>query len=157
MQDESYSLAPDFISGFVSGEGCFYIESGFDSKYKLKHRIRPAFCIELRSDDREVLEAIKKQLNCGNIYDLDFGRYHGYEAKGWKPHVKYRVSNLHDIAEKIVPFFKRYPLYGKKKKVFNLYCEIVEAVRNAQHLSAATLPLIKEKVTLLKSMNKKGM
>lgn len=157
MQESDFNLAPEFVSGFVSGEGCFYVESGFDKKYRLKHRIRPAFCIEVRADDRKVLEAIKKQLNCGNIYDLDFGRYKGYESKGWKPHVKYRVSNVVDITEKVIPFFKRYSLYGKKQESFEIFCQIVEGIKQDQHLSEEKLPQLREKVRILKSLNKKGI
>jgi hypothetical protein len=157
MQEKNLYLAPEFISGFVSGEGCFYVESGFDKKYKLKHRIRPAFSIEVSADDRELIELIQKQLNCGNIYDLDFGRYKGYESKGWKPHVKYRVSNIKDISEKIVPFFKQYPPHGKKNKSFEVFCEIVEGIIKREHISEETLPYLKEKAKLLNSLNKRGL
>ena len=90
-------MSPESVSGYVTGEGCFYVESGYDKKYRLKHRIRPAFCIEVRADDKEILELVKKALGCGNIYDLDFGRYKGYEKKNWRPHAKLRISNIQDI------------------------------------------------------------
>ena len=93
-------MTPENISGYITGEGCFYVESGYDKKYRLRHRIRPAFCVEVRESDREILETIARQLNCGNIYRLDFGRYKGYEAKKWKPHVKLRVSNFDDVSKK---------------------------------------------------------
>jgi hypothetical protein len=156
MQENNLFLAPEHVSGFVSGEGCFYVESGYDRKYRLKHRIRPAFCIEVRADDREILEAIRKIIGCGNIYELDFGRYRGYESKGWKPHVKYRVSNFLDIKEKVVPFFRRYPPFGKKRMAFGIFCEVVEAMNKRQHLSEETLGFLKEKVKLLNALNKKG-
>ena len=72
-------MLPENVSGYITGEGCFYVESGYDKKYRLKHRIRPAFCIEVREDDREILESVIKLIGCGNLYRLDFGRYKGYK------------------------------------------------------------------------------
>lgn len=150
-------ISPENISGFVVGEGCFYVESGEDPKYKLGYRVRAAFCIELREDDQKILEAIQKALGCGNIYHLDFGRYQNYSRKGWRPHVKYRVSNQADLIQKVIPFFKRYPLFGKKLKSFEVFEEIVGKIRNKEHLTPDGLEEIKLLVSELKSLNKKGM
>ena len=151
------SISPENVSGFVTGEGCFYVESGHDPKYRLGHRIRPAFCIELRFDDKPILEAIQSQLGCGQIYDLDFGRYKGYEQKNWKPHVKYRVSNFADLSQKVVPFFKKNPLFGKKKKSFEIFQMIVGFMENKQHLEEGGLQEIKQLVRELNELNKKGI
>ena len=151
------NLPPESISGYVTGEGCFYAESGYDPKYKLEHRIRLAFCIEVKESDREILEGIKQSLGCGNIYSLDFGRYKGYEKKNWHRHVKYRVSNFQDIWNKVIPFFKKYPLYGTKQKVFQIYCEIAKRMYERRHITYEGLQQIKVLVSQLKALNKKGL
>ena len=150
-------ISPENISGFVVGEGCFYVESGKDPKYKLGYRVRAAFCIELREDDREILEAIQETLGCGNIYQLNFGRYKNYSKKNWKPHVKYRVSNQNDIIHKVIPFFEKYPLFGKKKKSFDVFTKIVKKIEFKEHLTPYGLEGTKKLVSELKSLNKKGM
>lgn len=150
-------ISPENISGFVTGEGCFYTESGYDPKYRLRHRVRLAFCIELRHDDFEILDAIKKQLGCGNIYTLDFGRYKEYASKKWHPHVKYRVSNFDAIYNKVIPFFKMHPLFGKKQKVFEIFCEIAERMKSKEHLDPVKLETIKALINKLHSLNKKGI
>ena len=149
-------MPPEAISGFVTGEGCFYAESGRDPKYRLGHRIRLAFCIEVKADDLEVLQAVQSQLGCGNIYSLDFGRYQQYAAKNWRPHVKYRVSNFRDIHNRVIPFFKRHPLYGTKRKAFDVFTQIAEAMQAKQHLDQQGLEGIKSLVVQLKTLNKKG-
>ena len=149
-------ISPENISGFVVGEGCFYVESGRDPKYKLGYRVRAGFCIELREDDREILEFIQETLQCGNIYDLDFGRYQSYSEKGWKPHVKYRVSNQVDLITKVIPFFEKYPLFGKKLKSFEVFTRIVGRIEAKDHLTPTGLEKIKLLVSELKSLNKKG-
>lgn len=153
----SEKISPDNLSGFVVGEGCFYVESGVDEKYRLGWRIRPAFCVEVRHDDREVLEVLKETLGCGNIYDLDFGRYRGYEAKNWRPHVKYRVGNFEDISKKVIPFFQKYPLFGRKKKCFELFCRVVGEMEEKGHLNPDNLEKIKALVRELNALNKKGV
>ena len=151
------NISPENVSGFVVGEGCFYVESGHDPKYRLGYRIRPAFCIELRSDDKSILEAVRYHLGCGNLYELDFGRYKGYENKNWKPHVKYRVSNFLDITQKVVPFFEKYSLFGKKKKAFEIFREIVQRMEKKEHLQEDRLQEMQALVKELSTLNKKGL
>lgn len=149
-------ISPDALSGFVVGEGCFYVESGRDEKYRLGWRIRPAFCVEVRHDDRGILESLQAALGCGNIYELDFGRYKGYEAKNWRPHAKYRVSNIADIRSKVIPFFEKNPLFGRKKECFEIFRRVVAAMNNGQHLQADKLQEVKAWVRDLNILNKKG-
>lgn len=150
------NITPQNISGFVVGEGCFYVESGKDPDYKLGYRIRAGFEIEVAEEDKEILESIQKQLGCGSVYHVDFGRYKEYSRKKWKRHVKYRVSNQQDIAEKVIVFFRQYPLFGKKQKVFEVFCEIVKRLQNKDHLSPERLEELKALVEKLKALNKRG-
>ena|SRR5579862_595930 len=149
-------MTPENVAGLVVGEGCFYVESKADPKYKSGWRVRPAFCVEMRHDDREVLEGIRSHLDCGSIYDLDFGRYKGYESKKWKPHVKYRVGNLADMRDKVVPFFRRYPLFGRKRTAFELCAEIVELLHAKEHLTPKGLEKVRVLAGLLTEHNKRG-
>lgn len=153
----SEMISPEALSGFVVGEGCFYVESGRDEKYRLGWRIRPAFCVEVRHDDREILEGMKSVLGCGNIYELDFGRYRGYEGKGWRPHVKYRVSNIRDIRERVIPFFQKHILFGRKRRCFDLFCRVVSMMDDRRHLAADGIEEIKAVVRDLNALNKKGV
>ena len=149
-------MSPEHVSGYVIGEGCFYAESGKDYKYRLGHRIRLAFSIEVREQDRELLETVQEYLGCGNIYHLDFGRYVGYKQKKWKRHVKYRVSNFDDLYKKVIPFFRKYPLFGMKLKSFDIFSEIAEKMINKEHLTESGLNEIKLLVKQLRQINKRG-
>jgi hypothetical protein len=149
-------MTPENVTGLVVGEGCFYVESGPDPKYRSGWRIRPAFCIEMRYDDREVLVGVRDHLGCGSVYDLDFGRYRGYESRGWKPHAKYRVSNLADLYSKVLPFFRRYPLFGRKLGAFELFERIVELKMRKEHLEPRGLETAKRLARQLTKHNRKG-
>lgn len=150
-------ISPENISGFVVGEGCFYVEFGKDTKYKLGLRVRPSFVIEVAADDEPVLNAVREIIGCGTVYHLDFGRYEKYQEKNWKKHVRYKVSNIQDIATKLIPFFEKHPLFGKKEKAFFLFKAIVQKVLDKRHLDIQGLEEISKLVNQLHSVNKRGI
>ena len=149
-------LLPEHISGLVVGEGCFYAESCPDPKYRSGWRIRPAFCIEMRHEEREVLEEVARRLGCGRVYDLDFGRYRGYESRGWEGHVKLRVSNLPDLHGGVVPYFRRHQLFGPKRIAFDVFAELVELLNARRHLSPSGLKECKAVAARLAEHNRRG-
>ena len=122
-------LRPWYIVGLVDGEGCFAITISKHKTKKLGLDARLIFEIELRADDREVLERLKNTFGCGSIYELNYDRY------GWKPHVKYAIKSHKDIFKILIPFFKKYPLQGKKKKDFLDFCRAAEVFKEKQHLN----------------------
>ncbi len=149
-------MTPDNVAGLVVGEGCFYTESQPDRKYRLGWRIRPGFCIEMRNDDRDVLEQVREHMRCGSIYTLDFGRYRGYESRGWEPHAKYRVSSIRDLHNEVVPFFRRHPLFGRKKEAFDLFAQLVEALYGGKHRCPQGLDNARHLAELLGAHNARG-
>jgi hypothetical protein len=120
-------LNPHYIVGFVDGEGCFSIS--LNKNGDRLPEVRLIFEIELREDDETILHEIRKVLDCGNIYRLEYERY----AK-WRPHVKLKVSNFADISTKVIPFFKRHPLQAKKRLQFETFCQVAELIKSKQHL-----------------------
>ena len=133
----NYMLDPQYIVGFVDGEGCFSIS--MNKNGSRLPEVRLIFEIELREDDEQILHEIKKVLGCGNIYRLDYARY-----EKWRPHVKLKVSNFTDISTKIIPFFKQYPLQAKKKLQFDKFCRAAELISKKKHLDANGIAEITE-------------
>ena len=142
----SKKLNPWYIAGFVEGEGCFAITISKHKTKKLGLDARLSFEIELRGDDKPILEMIRDTFGCGNIYDLNYERYK------WMPHVKYHVRGMKAINEIIIPFFKAYPLKGKKSKDFYLFCEAAEIFNKKEHLTAKGIVKLEN---LRKFMNKR--
>ena len=122
-------LNPNYIVGFVDGEGCFSITINKNSTRISE--IRLIFEIEVREDDEDILRQIQTALACGAIYRLSYDRY-----QKWRPHVKYKVSNFQDISTKIIPFFRKYPLKAKKRFQFQKFCYVAEMMRRKEHLTA---------------------
>ena len=122
-------LDPHYVVGFVDGEGCFIVSVSKHKTLKRGFEVRAEFEMELRADDREILERIHKTLGCGRIYHLSYERY------GWYPHVKLKVSNIKDLSDLLIPFFDTYPLQAKKRFVYYLFRTIVLMVKAKQHLT----------------------
>ncbi len=129
-------LNSNYIVGFVDGEGCFSITI---NNHNNKQEVRLLFEIELREDDKKILERIQETLECGNIYYLKYKRY-----QKWRPHYKYKVSNFSDIYTKVIPFFRKYPLQAKKKLSFAKFCKVANMIKKKQHLNAIGIEKIKK-------------
>lgn len=122
-------LNPHYVAGFIDGEGSFVfflsprkdIRSGFE--------VNLDFQIELRIDDREILERIQATFGgIGHINVLNYERY-----RRWQPHVKYRVGRIDQLRNRLVPFFRQYPLQAKKQKNFEIFAQAVELKWQKRH------------------------
>lgn len=150
-------LSPQEVVGFFVGEGSFTVESGHDAKYLLEWRIRPYATIAIRKDDEDILYAVKETLGCGKVYELDFGRYQQYRDRGWKPQVKWKVSNIADLYQRVVPFFDRYPLFGTKAKAFAVFRQLVQLKYEQKDRVKASLGVMIRLARELQLINKRGI
>jgi len=148
--EPSNKLNPNYIVGFVDGEGCFCVSVSKHKTLKRRVEVRPEFEIELIADDLPILERIQNTLGCGNIYRLDYKRY------GWSPHVKYKVSSIKELKRKIVPFFKKYPPQAKKAQNFEIFSQIVDMVSKKQHLDYGGFQKILKLRDKMRQTNKKA-
>lgn len=131
-------LNPWYICGLVEGEGCFCITISKHKTKKLGFDARLMFEIEMIIEDKPLLEQLKKSLQCGRLYDLNYERY------GWRPHVKFATKKFVDIQEKIIPFFRRYPLQGKKRRDFQFFCQAADIFRRREHLTQSGLDSLRQ-------------
>ena len=61
-----------------------------------------------------------------------------------KATVNFRVSKFQDIYEKIIPFFKKYPILGVKALDFADWCNVAEIIKDKKHLTEEGLEKIKK-------------
>jgi hypothetical protein len=142
-------LDPHYIVGFIDGEGSFWVSIYRDETMKNKIFCRAEFSIELRADDKEILERIQKTLKCGKIYDCNYERY------GWYPHVKYKVSRLDEISEILIPFLEKYPLQAKKAKTFRYFKQIIKKRMKGEHLTKRGVEEIAKLQLKIRALGKK--
>jgi hypothetical protein len=128
---DGVKLNPYYVAGFIDGEGCFSVSVGKHNTLKRRMEIRPEFEIELRADDRDILERICITIGVGRIYDLSYERY------GWFPHVKYKIGGRKDMVKFLFPFLDKYPLQAKKRHDYRIFKEIVLMMERKEHLTDA--------------------
>lgn len=143
-------LDPQYVVGFIDGEGSFSISIGKHKTLKRGIEVRPEFEIEVRADDREILERICVTIGCGRIYDCSYERY------GWYPHSKYKVTSTRDMEEILFPFLDAHKLQAKKAKAYALFREIVLSYRHKKHLTDAGFNRILKKRDELRALGKKA-
>lgn len=103
---------PNWLTGFVDGEGCFYIKPK-KVKSSLKERFYLSFRLSQHSKDIILLNNISKFLNCGLI-----------ELSTSKKMARFVVNKFNDNMNKIIPFFEKYPLLSVKRLDFQDFCKV---------------------------------
>lgn len=122
---------PNWLTGFVDGDGCFFVKISKSSSSKLGYKINLQLSVRQHNRDVELLKSFINYLNCGNIY----------ESPGV---AEYRVSKISDILEKIIPFFKENPLQGDKILNFEDFIKVSKMCANKEHLTSEGLKKIQE-------------
>jgi hypothetical protein len=122
-------LDPNWIVGFVDGEGCFSISIFKNVTTKYGVQIFPEFVVTQGAKSLGVLEEIQLYFGCGNIYEnrrTDNHRENLY---------RYCVRSVNDLRTKVIPFFEKYPLQTAKSQDFLVFCEVLILIENKIHLS----------------------
>src|SRR3990167_10027817 len=132
-----------WISGFVDGEGCFTI-SIIRNNYGWQ--VFPEFVVSQGEKSRYALKKIEKFFKCGYI-NLNTRRDNHHEQM-----LKYCVRSIHDLNEKIIPFFERNKLKTYKKKDFQVFRKIIKLMIQRKHLSEKGLEKVR---SLLQRMNRR--
>lgn len=131
-------IDPHWISGFVDGEGCFYVTKRNSAIYKLGTSVRLRFIITQHSRDAELLKnrppvgGAGARSRAGRIKYLECGQYYPRKDSLISD---YMVTGFKNIFEKILPFFERYPLLGSKSQDLSDFKLIGELIKNKEHLT----------------------
>jgi hypothetical protein len=111
------SLTPDYVAGFVDGEGRFSVSVHPHPtvQYATRWLIPPSFHVYQHRDNVEILECIREFFGCGRI-----------TSKGPRSAVMtYSVYRREDLESAIIPIFERCPLRSRKQEDFLKFREIV--------------------------------
>lgn len=126
-------LSPYWITGFVQADGTFGLNFTKQRRMILGYTCQPQFRISQHERDLIVLKRIIETLGCGILVKPSLGR-NEYTIS---------VGNLKDLVLVIIPFFKKYSLYGAKLLDFNDFCDGIFILKNKGHLSKEGLNQLK--------------
>ena len=113
---------PNWLAGFTSAEGCFMVRIT-ESKTKIGYQVLLVFQLTQHSRDEKLFRRFIAYFNCGNISKT--GEI-----------INFRVYNFREINEKIIPFFKKYKIYGVKALDFADFSLVADMMKQKEHLTA---------------------
>ena len=117
------NLEPQWIVGFVDGEGCFSVSINPHPEIKIGYQILPEFVVVQHKRDIQVLYALKKYFRCGVV------------RKNHGDRMAYRVRSIEHLLNIIIPFFEKHKLKTKKRLDFIKFRKILLLIQRKEHLT----------------------
>jgi len=114
---------PYWIAGFVDGEGCFHIGISKHPELRFGYQILPELTVVQHKRDLKLLYSIRSYMKCGVVRRNHEDRY------------CWRVRNLDNLANAIIPFFERYKLKSQKRIEFQKFTKVVKLMQRGDHLT----------------------
>ncbi len=121
-------LSPEYVVGLTDGEGSFTFR--LSTHPARRNRMEPRFYLKLRAEDKNILDTLVQFFGCGTVYI----------QRDYRPrHVlcyRYEVGNIHDLKERIIPFFQTFPpKFPSKRRDFEAFCEAIFIVSTGAHFT----------------------
>ncbi len=136
----------NWICGFVDGEGCFSVSLIRNTTTGSGWQVFPEFVVTQGEKSRSALEEIKNHFECGQIY---INRRHDNHKESL---LRYCIRARKDLQEKVIPFFRRFPLRTAKQEDFEKFVLILQEMDQGKH---KTLDGLRSIANIIQSMNRK--
>jgi hypothetical protein len=130
----------DWLAGFTSGEGCFFVFVHESLTNKSGYRVQLMFQITQHSRDSKLIQSLTSYLGCGKLVTTSDNK------------VLFRVQKFSDNLDKIIEFFHKHKIQGVKYEDFKDWCKVAKLMKDMKaHLTPEGLEKI---VKIKKGMNK---
>jgi hypothetical protein len=126
------SFNPNWVAGFITAEGSFFISLYANEKRKAGYAISLAFSLSQHLKDIELLDRLAIFLDCG-IVRRSSNRDTGELV----------ITKSSDLNKKLIPLLKKYNLSGIKLLDFERFKEASLLLENKMHLTPEGVALIK--------------
>ena len=133
-------IKSQWVTGFVDGEGTFYIGINRNPTMSSGYQVLPEFRIVQHKKDIKLLKALKDFFKSGVVRVNHDSRY------------ELRIRSLDALNKSIIPHFNKNPLLTQKKKDFIKFKKIVDLMNKKEHLSISGLKKI---IDLASEMNRR--
>ena len=124
-------LDAQWITGFVDGEGCFFVGINPHGEMTAGYQVLPEFTVVQHKRDVQVLHALKAYFDCGVVRVNHDDR------------MAYRVRSKEHLLTRIVPFFIKHPLKTKKNVDFKKFRRILLMMETGIHLTVGGIEEIR--------------
>nr|YP_009185130.1 putative LAGLIDADG homing endonuclease [Carteria cerasiformis]YP_009185167.1 putative LAGLIDADG homing endonuclease [Carteria cerasiformis]ALO63475.1 putative LAGLIDADG homing endonuclease [Carteria cerasiformis]ALO63479.1 putative LAGLIDADG homing endonuclease [Carteria cerasiformis] len=136
------TLSPDWIVGFVDGEGCFSFSLVKNDTLRFKYQIQGEFTVVQHKRDIALLYKLKSYFKCGSVTQNHGERYH------------FRVKNLNHFLTIIIPFFEKHQLQTNKRFQLPVFKNICLGLEAKQHFTEEGFNELKKLVKELADLKK---
>src|SRR3989338_7937246 len=130
-----------FLAGFVDGEGSFNVSVVPHPSTKFRLIVNPKFQVYQHEKHPEILEIFQEVFQTGSIH-----------KKSGSNVLVYEIASRKTLQEKVIPFFKKYPL-ATKREALNGLAQIVELMNCGAHKTRIG---ILEIIDIAHRMNQQG-
>lgn len=125
-------LDAQWVTGFVDGEGCFFVGLNEHSDMKTGVQVLPEFTVVQHERDVQLLFALKEFFGCGVVRSNHGDR------------MAFRVRGKEHLLQRVVPFFVEHPLKSKKRVDFEKFRRVLLKMEAGDHLTANGVEEIRE-------------
>ena len=132
-------LDAQWVTGFVDGEGCFYVGINPHQEMTAGFQVLPEFTVVQHERDAQLLHALKDFFGCGVVRTNHADR------------MAFRVRGKEHLLERVIPFFVEHPLKSKKRADFAKFRRILLMMDTGEHLTAEGIENIR---TIAAQMNR---
>jgi hypothetical protein len=123
VREVPVKLEAQWITGFVDGEGCFYVGINPHEEMSAGFQVLPEFTVVQHERDVQILYALKDHFGCGVV------------RKNHGDRMAYRVRGKKHLLECIVPFFLEHPLKTRKNVDFRKFRRVLLMMDKGVHLT----------------------
>jgi len=116
-------IDPNWVAGFVDGEGTFYVGINRQPSMKVGYQVLPEFRIVQHQKDIKLLHALRNFFNAGVVRVNHDDRY------------ELRIRDMKILISQIVPFFQKHTLHTQKKFDFIKFSKILNLMVQGKHLT----------------------
>ena len=134
------NINPYWVSGFVDGEGTFYVGINKNTTMTVGYQVLPEFRIVQHKKDIKLLHELKKYFNCGVVRINHDDRF------------EIRIRSIEHINDNVIPHFNKYQLITQKKFDFIKFKKIINLINQGKHVTKNGLIQI---IDISSKMNRK--
>ena len=126
IQQIAMDLDPNWVVGFVDGEGCFHVSLNKHDEMTTGFQVLPEFVVVQHERDVQLLHSMKRFFRGGVVRRNDGDRY------------CLRIRKLSLLVE-CCDFFNKYPLRSKKAADLATFRKVIQSMVDRKHLSKSGL------------------
>ncbi len=117
----------------INETACFDLQFRRDVRHKrtgspVYYSWKAQFVIPGTLDKEDLLRKIQEIIGCGRLHYITARQ------------LRYSVQSIDDLHDKVIPFFKEYPLSGKKNSDFELWAKAIEIIYQNKGKSLSSWP-----------------